>query len=99
MSCGKYINGRIELSTYFRTEQDMQKLIKMLNNCFGLICAINERKTNLYVVEISKESVKLLQTIVLPHILPTMKYKIGLYTRKREVLKIIKKKEGFAGKI
>jgi hypothetical protein len=80
MSCGKHINGRIELSTNFHTEQDMKKLIKMLNNCFGLICDINERKKDLYVVVISKESVKLLQTIVLPYILPTMKHKIGFYT-------------------
>ncbi len=73
MSCGKHINGRIELSTIFRTEQDARKLIKMLNNCFGLICDINKRKKDLFVVVISKESVKLLQTIVSPFIL-NMKY-------------------------
>ena len=86
MSCGKYINGRIELSTNLRTEQDMQRLIQMLNNCFGLRARarvqardINAEK-DFHVIVILEESVKLLQTIVLPFMLPTLKYKLGLYT-------------------
>jgi hypothetical protein len=79
MFSGKYINEKVELFTNFRTKQDVEKLISMLNNCFGLICSINEPKIAVYVVVISKESVKLLQTIVLPFIVPSMKHKIGLY--------------------
>nr|YP_009558612.1 hypothetical protein [Capillidium heterosporum]AZZ06712.1 hypothetical protein [Capillidium heterosporum] len=92
MSSGKHINGRIELSTNLRRDQDMEKLIKMLNNRFGLNCDINKQKKDLYVVVISKESVKLLQTIVLPNILPTMKHKIGLYNNTTEREKLGKKK-------
>ena len=80
MSNGKYVNGGVELYTYFHTSQDIEKLMTMLNNRYGLICSMYDRKQGLYKVIIAKQSVKLLQTIVLPHILPFMKHKIGLYT-------------------
>jgi ubiquinol-cytochrome c reductase cytochrome b subunit len=80
MSDGKFVNGGVQLSTYFHTSQDINKLITMLRNRFGLICCMYEPKKGLYIIVISKESVKLLQTIVLPYIQPTMKHKIGLHT-------------------
>lgn len=79
MSNGKYVNGGVQLYTYFHTSQDVDKLITMLNNSYGLNCFISERKQGLYKIVIAKEYVKLLQTIVLPHVIPNMKYKIGIY--------------------
>ena len=81
MSQGKSIDGRVELSTYFHTEQDMGKLIYMLNNRFGLICSFYARKQGLYIIVIHKESVRLLQTIVLPFMLPNTKHKICFHHR------------------
>jgi hypothetical protein len=80
MSSGKYIKGIVELTTNLSTKQDIERLIKILNNCFGLTCEISQCKKGFYVVVISRESVKLLQTIVLPYIHPTMKHKIGVTT-------------------
>jgi hypothetical protein len=82
MSSGNFQNGKIELSTQFRVEKnvDNSKLITLLKDRFGLYCSIYISKKNFYVVLISKESVKLFQDIVSPYILCTLKYKIGLNT-------------------
>jgi hypothetical protein len=83
MSTGKFINGKVELSTEFCKEKDIEKLINALKYSFGLVCSIDKCKKNLYVVIISKEYVKIFQDIVSPYIIPTMKYKIG-YTIARD---------------
>jgi len=70
MSSGKYINNKIELSTKFNKESDIDKLVNILINCFGIYC--NKKKClgrkEFYTIIIPKKSVKLLQAIVLPHI-------------------------------
>ena len=81
MSSGKFIslNGKLELSTEFCNEVQIIYLINALNCSFGLVCSIWKKKSS-YAVIISKESVKILQTHVALLIIPSLKYKIGLYT-------------------
>lgn len=80
MSSGNFINGCIELSVGRLSElKDIVTLADMFKRCFGLVCSISKPK-NQYVIVISKEYVKIFQSIVSPYIIPTLKYKIGLKT-------------------
>jgi hypothetical protein len=77
MPQGKFVNGVVELSTYAQTRQDIDKLVNMLNNRFGLICSFYVRKNGYYRIIFPKESVELLQTIVAPLKLPNLNLKVG----------------------
>ena len=81
MSSGYFTNGKIELSTNFSVEKNVDKsklIISMLKDRFGLVCSLDINKKNFYVIIISKKSVKLFQEIVAPYIISIFKYKIGL---------------------
>ena len=56
-------------------------MIYALKYSFGLVCSIDKCKKNLYIVTIFKEYVKIFQTIILPHIIPTSRCEVGLDTR------------------
>ena len=78
---GKFINGKVELSTEFFREKDLNKLIYVLENYLGLVCNINKIKKNYYVVTIPKKYIKSLQAIVSSYYIPDLKYKIGLQVK------------------
>uniref|UniRef100_UPI0022385A91 LAGLIDADG endonuclease n=1 Tax=Ramaria cf. rubripermanens TaxID=2016387 RepID=UPI0022385A91 len=73
MSNGHFINGGLQLNTYFHTSQDIAKLISILNNCYGLISSMYEYKKGFYRIEIAKESMASLIAIVDPFIIPNMR--------------------------
>ena len=73
----KFVDGVAELRTYAQTRQDIDKLVNMLNNRYGLICSIYVRKNGYYRIIFPKESVELVQTIVSPLKLPNLNLKIG----------------------
>lgn len=75
----KFVDGVAELRTYAQTRQDIDKLVNMLNNRYGLICSIYVRKNGYYRIILPKESVELVQTIVSPLKLPNLNLKIGDY--------------------
>jgi hypothetical protein len=74
---GKYVKGEIQLNGQPYSLQDVEKLINVLKNRYDLKCSLYIKK-GICRIDISKESLKLLRTIVRPHILPSMLYKIGL---------------------
>lgn len=78
MSQGKFVAGRVELCTYFHTRQDMDKLVNILNNRYGLMCSFYTREEGLYRIVINTQCVELLQTIVSPFMLPSLKYRVGM---------------------
>lgn len=73
----KFVNGVAELRTYAQTRQDIDKLVNMFNNRYGLICSFYVRKNGYYRIIFPKESVELLQTIVSPLKLPNLNLKVG----------------------
>jgi hypothetical protein len=77
MDSGKYVQGRLELHTPYRTVRELEMFNTMLTSGFGLNCGIIEQG-KYHKVVIYKKSVKLLHSIVSPYILPTMRNKIGL---------------------
>jgi len=79
MSNGQFINGGLQLNTFFHTSQDIAKLISMLNNSYGLISSMYEYKKGFYRIEIAKESIGSLIAIVDPFIIPNMRVKMDLF--------------------
>lgn len=76
--------GGVRLNTQSFTYEDISFLCKVLFNKYNLVCSINKakisKKTNkqMYVLYIKKESKPLLQKLVLPFLVPSMYYKVGL---------------------
>jgi hypothetical protein len=68
MASGKFVAGGVQLYTYFYSIQDIEKLINMLTNRYGLKCSFHVSKEGLYRVDISNKSIELLRTIVGPYL-------------------------------
>lgn len=49
MDAGKSVGGRVEICTYFYTRQDMDKLVNVLNNLYGLNCSLSILLKKVYV--------------------------------------------------
>jgi hypothetical protein len=73
----KFVNGVAELRTYVQYRQDIDKLVNMLNDRYGLICSFYVCINGYYRIILPKKSVKLLQTIVSPLKLPNLNLKFG----------------------
>jgi LAGLIDADG DNA endonuclease family/Cytochrome C oxidase subunit II, transmembrane domain len=80
ISYGKFINGELQLNTSFHTSKDIEKLISLLKNRYGLISYMYENKKDLYFINISKESINSLLAIVFPFIKSNTRYKIDFYS-------------------
>lgn len=79
MGDGIYINGRgVVLCTDSYIKEDVELLVEVLSKQFGLSCTLHQRKANQFRIYILKGSVDNLSKIVLPFLIPSMKYKIGL---------------------
>lgn len=76
MDDAKYVRGVIQLNCHPYSVQDVEKLINVLKIRYDLKCSLYLKEGTCR-IDISKESLKLLRTIVRPHILPSMLYKIG----------------------
>lgn len=79
MGDGIYIKERgVILCTDSYTKEDVELLAKVLSLQFGLSCTLHQRKANQFRIYILKGSIDNLSKIVLPFLIPSMKYKIGL---------------------
>ena len=79
MGDGIYINERgVILCTDSYIKEDVELLAEVLYLQFGLNCTLHQRKANQFRIYILKGSVDNLSKIVLPFLIPSMKYKIGL---------------------
>ena len=79
MGDGIYIKDRgVILCTDSYIKEDVELLAKVLSLQFGLSCRLHQRKANQFRIYIIKGSIENLRKIVLPFLIPSMKYKIGL---------------------
>ena len=67
----------VRLATHCFTDTDVTLLISVLKVNFGLICTIH-RNNGKPVIYISSKSGNDLKALVLPHMCPSMLYKLGL---------------------
>ena len=77
MGDGSKQNEGIHLSVYAFSTSDVELLITALNERYNLECSIHltDRGSRIY---INKKSMEILRPLVSDHIVPSMKYKIGL---------------------
>lgn len=75
MGDGSRQNDGLHLSVYAFTNSDVNLLIKVLTDKYGLYCTIHQTKNGPRIY-IDKNSTNLLRPIVLPYIVPSLKYKI-----------------------
>ena len=79
MGDGIYIKDRgVILCTDSYIKEDVLLLVEVLSLQFGLNCTLHQRKANQFRIYILKNSVENLSKIVLPFLIPTVRYKIGL---------------------
>lgn len=77
MGDGSKQNEGIHLSVYAFTPSDVELLITALNERYNIKCSIHdtEKGARIYV---NKKNMEILKPLVSSHIVPSMKYKIGL---------------------
>lgn len=77
MDDGSKVNNSLKLSTNSFTYIECLNLVKVLKDNFGLKASIQSAGSkNQYIIYIWTESMQDLRKIVLPYIIPSMKYKI-----------------------
>mgnify|MGYP001810142052 CR=1 FL=1 len=67
--------GGVLLATYCFSYEQLSMLVSVLENKFGLKCSI-QKKTSGPVIYVFKESMPKLRSIVLPYLVPSMRYKV-----------------------
>src|SRR5439155_6719480 len=70
-------NQRVRLSTNAFTLAEVNLLADVLNKNYELKCRVNKHFSG-YIIIIPAYSIPRLRTLLEPHMLPTMRYKIGL---------------------
>ena len=76
---GKFVaSGGLSLCTNSYNDKDVSILMDVLTTRFGLICTIHITQPGAKVIHISKKSMDKLRSIVKPHMIPSMLYKIHL---------------------
>lgn len=79
MGDGIYVKNKgVKLCTDSYIKEDVELLAEVLSLQFGLSCTLQQHKANQFRIYILKDSVENLRRIVLPFLIPSMKYKIGL---------------------
>ena len=79
MDDGGWAKPGVRIATNsFKLEQ-VELLAEILRNKFNLDCTVQKIKTiNQYSIYIKGESVLKLRKLVLPHVIPSMRHKLGL---------------------
>ena len=76
---GKFVaSGGLSLCTNSFNDKEIILLMDALTTRFGFICTIHITQTGAKVIHISKKSMDKLRSIVKPHMVPSMLYKIHL---------------------
>lgn len=71
--------GYLTLCTDYYSKEDVIYLISILENKFNLSCGLIEyKKDKAYRIRINKSSLPHLVTLIRPHFIPSMLYKIGI---------------------
>jgi hypothetical protein len=70
-------DGHMVLCTEGFTNSDNLRLMSVLIDKFGLSCRIEKKKASSQIV-IRKSSMDLLRSLVLPYMIPSMRYRVGV---------------------
>lgn len=78
MDDGSYSQGKIDISTYSFTLQEIEKLCGVIKNKFGIVMLYYKDRDKGYRMYCNKKETQKLVNLICPYIIKTMKYKIGL---------------------
>ena len=78
MGDGQLKDNGLTLCTDCYPVQDVVRLLNVLVIRYGLVCSLHEPNKGCYRIYIRKKSLTLLESIVRPHMAPSMLYKITL---------------------
>ena len=74
---GKATHGGLQISTCAFTVNEVELLVSILKDKYGLKCSIQKPNTR-PTIYIYKQSIPILQELVLPYMVKSMHYKLGL---------------------
>jgi len=77
MGDGSKLNLGLHLSVYAFSSSDVDLLVKALTNRYKLVCTIHNTKNGPRIY-INKNSTDIVRSIVLPHLVPSMYYKLNI---------------------
>ena len=77
MDDGTFKNPGVRIATNCFTKEEVELLAKVLNTKFNIKSNLHKNNEG-YQLYIFKESMNLLKELVLPHMVPSMYYKLGL---------------------
>ena len=78
MDDGSYNQGKIDISTYSFTLQEIEKLCKIIKNKFHIVFLYYKDRDKGYRMYCNKKETQKLVDLICPYIIKSMKYKIGL---------------------
>lgn len=79
MGDGCYTQYGVRIATNSFTLSEVEYLKNLLTNKFGLNCTVQKiYLDNKYSIYIKKDSMDRLKELILPHLHPTMYYKLGI---------------------
>jgi ubiquinol-cytochrome c reductase cytochrome b subunit len=78
MDDGSYSKGKIDISTYSFTLEEINLLQNVFKKVFGVISKYYRDRNKGYRMYFNKTETKKLISIIYPYIIPEMRYKIGL---------------------
>ena len=77
MDDGCWANSGVRIATNCFELEEVKLLVNMLTKLYNLNCTVQKIEGR-YSIYITKESISRLRSILLPYILPSMRYKLGL---------------------
>ena len=77
MDDGTFKKPGIRIATYCFTKKEVELLVLALETKFKLKCTLQKNNIS-YQIYIKKESIPLLKELILPYMVPSMLYKLGL---------------------
>lgn len=77
MDDGTFKSPGLRIATNCFKKQEVELLVKALETKFNLKSSLHKNQDN-YQLYIKKESISILKKLVLPHMVPSMHYKLGL---------------------
>jgi hypothetical protein len=77
MDDGTWKNPGVRIATNSFTKEEVELLSSALYTKFNLCCTLQKNNCN-YQIYIKQESITLLKELVLPYMVPSMHYKLGL---------------------
>lgn len=80
MGDGNYdsVRNRVRIYTNSFTKKDVERLAEAINKNFGIYAGVMLDRKDQYIITIGAKELDKLRSLVLPHMVPSMKYRVGV---------------------